>query len=262
MSSPFPGVDPYLESQGLAEDLLASLITYSAAALNEVLPADYAALIGSRVDLVDQPRAEAMKAIPDVLVSRRRVPAADPGPAGRSAGTATIEPVRTVLPREKIEVRSHWIEILRLPGRIPVTMIELLSPTNKTGEGIGKYLRKRRATIRRKLHLVEIDLLLGGERLPMGEPLPPGDYYALVSRADERPESEAYAWTMRDPLPALPIPLVRPDPDVKLDLAAAFAMAYDRGRYSRLIDYSAPPSSVGDAADRAWAGRTAGAARR
>jgi hypothetical protein len=111
-------------------------------------------------------------------------------------------------------------------------VIEILSPTNKAGEGFSKYLRKRRATIRQKVHLVEIDLLLGGERLPMAEPLPPGDYCAVVSRSEERPASSVYAWTIRDPLPSVLIPLKRPDPDATLDLAAHFATAYDRGRYA------------------------------
>lgn len=166
------------------------------------------------------------------------------------------------MPQGKVEVRNHWIEIRRLPKRTPVTVIEILSPTTKTGEGFAKYLRKRRATIRQKVHLVEVDLLLGGDRLPMEEPLPPGDYYALVSRSEERPESNVYAWTIRDPLPSIPIPLKRPDPDVSLDLGAHFATAYDRGRYGASIDYAGPPSTLKKASDRAWADRTAKAARR
>ena len=141
-------------------------------------------------------------------------------------------------------------------------MIEVLSPTNKVGEAQGKYLQRRRATIRRRLHLVELDLLLRGERLPMGGPLPPGDFYALVSRAEERPESNVYAWTIRDPLPTIPIPLAPPDADVRLDLARSFTTAYDRGRYPTLIDYDGPPATLRKPADRAWAERTAKAARR
>ncbi len=47
-----------------------------------------------------------------------------------------------------------------------------------------------------------------------------------------------------------------------LDLAAVFAIAYDRARYAELLDYSVPPSTVKKPADRAWAERTAKAARR
>jgi hypothetical protein len=263
MSSPFPGVDPYIEAQGSWEGFHAGLITYCRDALNEVLPEHYVADLGVRLDLVDLAQVEPKEIMPDVLVSRQvRRPVAVAGRVSRAGGTAMIEPVENALPETMVEVRNVWIEIRRLPKRTPVTVIEMLSPTNKTGEGFAKYMRKRRATIRQKVHLVEIDLLLRGERLPMVDPLPPGDYYAVVSRSEERPRSNVYAWTIRDPLPSIPIPLRRPDPDVTLDLGAHFATAYDRGRYPRLIDYAIPPATLKKAADRAWAERTSKAARR
>jgi hypothetical protein len=58
------------------------------------------------------------------------------------------------------------------------------------------------------------------------------------------------------------IPLARQDPDAMLDLGAAFAIAYERGRYARLIDYSATPTNLKKPADRTWAERTAKAAPR
>lgn len=264
MPSPFPGVDPYVEAVGLWEAFHPGLLTYCRDALNEILPSHYAASMGVHLDLVSLSETESVSIIPDVLVSdRQRRTHAGSRRARRSGGTATIEPVRIALPpRGKVEMKRVWIEILRLPGKTPVTVIEVLSPTNKMGEGSAKYLRKRRATIRRKIHLVEIDLLLGGERLPMGEPLPPGDFYALVSRSEERPESDVYAWTIRESLPTIPIPLLRPDPDIALDLAAGFAAAYDRGRFANLIDYARPPATIRKPSDRAWAERTAKAARR
>ena len=96
----------------------------------------------------------------------------------------------------------------------------------------------------------------------MGEPLPGGDYYALVSRAERRPDCEVYAWTVRDRLPAIPIPLSAPDEDVKVDLGAVFTTAYTRGRYARLIDYSAPPSVLRKPQERAWAEKIALRGRR
>src|SRR5262249_56509664 len=107
-----------------------------------------------------------------------------------------------------------------------------------------------------------MDLLLGGERLPMGEALPPSDFYALVSRSEERPASEVYAWTIRDPLPTIPIPLLAPDPDVVLDLGALFATAYKRGHYAGSIDYTTPLVIVKTPEDRAWAEQIARRSRR
>ena len=43
------------------------------------------------------------------------------------------------------ELHHRWIEIQRLPERTLVTVIELLSPTNKYQPGRSKYLEKRNA---------------------------------------------------------------------------------------------------------------------
>jgi hypothetical protein len=93
-------------------------------------------------------------------------------------------------------------------------------------------------------------------------PLPAGDFYALVSRADLRPRCDVYSWTLRDALPFIPIPLLRPDPDVLLDLKPVFAREYREGLYARQIDYSIHLSTVKKPADRAWAQRIAKASRR
>ncbi len=83
------------------------------------------------------------------------------------------------------------------------------------------------------------------------------------SPAERRPDCEVYAWTVRDRLPAIPIPLAAPDEDVVVDLGAVFTTAYTRGRYARLIDYSTPPAALRKPNDRAWAEKIArrGAAR-
>ena len=131
-------------------------------------------------------------------------------------------------------------------------MIEILSRSNKSGLGRGQYLQKRRELLDQPVHLVEIDLLLRGLRLPMGGPLPPGDYYAFVSRAEKRESSDVYAWSIRRPLPAVPIPLSPPDPDFSLDLAAVVNRAYDQGRYHRLIHYTDPLDLPLSAEDQNW----------
>ena len=114
------------------------------------------------------------------------------------------------------------------------------------------YLGKRNALIYHPVHLVELDLLLKGQRLPLQEELPPGDYYALVSPGDKRFACDVYAWTMRQPLPTFRIPLLPPDADVLCDLGAVFRTTYERGRYGRSIDYTAPPAITLDAARLAW----------
>jgi hypothetical protein len=119
-------------------------------------------------------------------------------------------------------------------------VIELLSPSNKERPGRDLYLAKRSALLVQQVHLVELDLLLGGRRLPMRRPLPKNDYFALVSRHDCRPTSDVYFWRRDDRLPKIPVPLKAPDADIELDLAAVYATAYQRGRYAKSIDYEKP----------------------
>jgi hypothetical protein len=142
--------------------------------------------------------------------------------------------------------------VLYRPERSLVAVLELLSPANKENRGRREYLAKRQTLLQQKVHLVELDLLRGGRRMPLSEPLPEGDYYYLVSRGDRRPNCEVYSWTLRDPLPTLPVPLRAPDADCRVDLAAVFTAVYQRGRYQRSLDYTAPPPVAVDEETRAW----------
>ena len=180
----------------------------------------------------------------------------------KAAGTLTLEPVTIPLPTVETELSDVWIEVRRGTARTPVTIIELRSPTNKTGDGFVEYKLKRRSLIRQKIHLVELDLLLAGRRLPISLPLPSGDYFAFVSRAECRPDSEVYAWTIGDRLPSIPIPLLAGTADVTLDLSGVFATTYERSQYGRLTDYATSPSVLRNAEDRAWAEKLARRGRR
>lgn len=55
------------------------------------------------------------------------------------------------------------IEIRDVTNRELVTAIEVLSPTNKRGDGYREYLDKRRRILSSMAHLMEIDLLRKGE---------------------------------------------------------------------------------------------------
>ncbi len=91
----------------------------------------------------------------------------------RRRAIATLEPEVIPLVTTIIEeVKERWIEIRRRPDWAPVTIIELLSPTNKQGHGIQTTTCTNAShLIARSIHLVELDLLIGGQRLPMGRPL-------------------------------------------------------------------------------------------
>jgi hypothetical protein len=152
------------------------------------------------------------------------------------------------------EVRLTWVEIRALPELELVTAIEILSPINKSWQGRRAYLEKRDQLHASRVNLVEIDLLLGGSPLPMKRRVEPGGYYAVVARGRRLPMAEVYRWTVRDPLPRLPIPLREPDPDVSIDLAALVNRVYDLGRYARTLRRQAPLPETAPLSpdDRAW----------
>jgi hypothetical protein len=249
MANPFPGVDPFLESQGYWPDFHVRFVNYWCEAIAERLPGNYEACMDERINLVELPAQTIKRIEPDVAVERRG-PSAPTPPA--PAGVALLEPV-TIPHLIEEEQRETYIEIVRRPSRTLVAVLELLSPAKKEEPGRSIFLAKRDALLRQKVHLVELDLLLSGQRLPLRDPLPPGDFYALVSRAGFRPDCQVYAWSIRHPLPAIPLPLMPPDPDVWVDLAAVFSLTYERGRYARSIDYSAPLPPSPKAEDRSWA---------
>jgi hypothetical protein len=258
MPSPFPGMDPYLEDPAFWADFHHTFIGCWREAIAKALPAHYDARLNETVNLV-QMSPEVIRVIyPDVAVSRerrsRRIQA-------KGAGTLLLEPVS--IPHEFLdEVRQGRIEILHRPDRRLVAVLEMLSPFNKAGDGLDQYRNKRKAILQQKVHLVELDLLVGGRRLPHAEPLPSGDYYWLVSRVEDRPNVQVYWWTVRDPLPTLPIPLRSPDPDIHVDLAKVFRAAYKRGRYAGALAYGSAPTAPLKPEDKRWALRMAGKTRR
>jgi len=82
--------------------------------------------------------------------------------------------------------------------------------------------------------------------------LPAADFFAFVCRAGARPMAEVYAWSLRDVLPILPVPLVDADPDARLDLQSVCTAVYDRGGYDYALDYTQPVDPPLSDADTDW----------
>ena len=86
---------------------------------------------------------------------------------------------------EHIVEKVPFLEVRDRQGRELVTVIELLSPSNKrAGDDREQYLAKRRELLWSPAHLVEIDLLRGWSPMPQ-EGRPECDYSVMVSRAEK-----------------------------------------------------------------------------
>ncbi len=90
----------------------------------------------------------------------------------------------------------------------------------------------------------------------LGQIEPPADYVVLVNRAWRRLAYQVFPFTLREPLPCIPVPLKQGEAEVPLDLQFVFNRAYDGGPY-RLgaVDYTQPPDPPLSGDDAEWAER-------
>ena len=257
MPSPFPGMDPYLEHPARWPGLHQRLVTYMSQALNAILPPQYAADIGERLYIVQPER----NIYPDVVVVERPTgtPPAAQGTAGAAVAVASDPP--WVLTLHPVEIREVFIEVLSLveEERV-VTVIEVLSPSNKTARSDGRqlYVQKQQELLASPTHLMELDLLRYGEHTiapPRESLLQRGtwDYLVSLHRGGQGHRYEVWAITLRQRLPRIRIPLADADPDVVLDLQTIFDRCYDESAYTRRLNYRREPWPLLQGDDAAWA---------
>jgi hypothetical protein len=152
-----------------------------------------------------------------------------------------------------VERREAYLVIREQETQQVVTIIETLSPSNKRRGSMGRreYLAKRKI-LRSPTHLVEVDLVRQGERMPLEGPIARGHYYALVSRQDARPRVDVFAWPMDAPLPEIPIPLQAGDADAAVNLQTVYRSVYERAGYDLSLAYQRELASPLADRDRQW----------
>ncbi len=251
MPSPFPGVDPYLESQ-LWPDFHSAFINVIREALMPRLRPRYFVQIERNVSIEEPGGNGASRTIrPDVTVAER-----GRGQPSASAAVATQEltvPLVAELP--EIEDQGQTYLSIRETDRLRlVTVIEFLSPEIKSVVAGARhaYEGKRWALRSIDVNLVEMDLLRGGERLNLIDPSPPGDYFVNVYRPG-RKQAAIYAWSLANPWPRIAVPLAEGDTDAPLDLQAAASAVYDRAGYDYALRYDQPVEPELSPAEREWA---------
>ncbi len=249
MNCPFPGKDPYLEHPVLWEGVHARLMVAIANQLQPKLDPRYIASIEERV-FIEGPQLR----VPDVWI--QKVSDADEVTtfAETESDTAVIVEV------DSLEIHETRVEILDSYNELKlVALIEVVSPTNQgAGPGRVSYRAKQQETLARECHLIEIDLLGRGRHvlcIPEWrlKPLKPFDSLCCVSRWPARNRFELYLRTLRQRLPRLKVPLAEEDPDITLDLQAAFEQVYVDGRYWRRIRYDQKCKPRLSPQDQAWA---------
>lgn len=240
MPSPFPGMDPYLEDPELWPDVHNSLIGIIREFLAPQLRPRYVVRIENRVYISPEDDLGRVFIIPDIRVAEGKRKAAKL-PLRSSAGPPVAEPeVLTTLLNEKVE--EPFLKVIDRATRRVVTVIEVVSPTNKRmgSEGRRSYQEKKTEVLNSPSHWMEIELLRAGTPV-VARLARPFDYVVHVSRADERPKGRVWRILLTQSLPVVAVPLKGSDADVPLDLQAALNTAYDRAGYDLDIDYRRPP---------------------
>jgi hypothetical protein len=261
MAMIFPGMDPYLEHPSLWPGFHNWFIIALAEAMQPRLRPRYVAAVEARLYIEGADR----ESIPDVLVHRtsasKSSPTRDAGSALAVAVAHDEEDAPVIVQASPVEVSESYLTILdRSSGHKVVTVIELLSPSNKQG-GPGRklYRSKQRDLLRSDVHLVEIDLLRTGRHtvaVPKGlaEPRGPYDYLICVNRAKRpRDEYELYPRLLRRPLPTISVPLAQGDPDLRVPLQPVLEHTYNAGSYRERIAYDRPCYPPLSDDDQAWA---------
>jgi hypothetical protein len=237
MPSPFPGMNPYLESSHIWEDFHSRLAAEISDQLTPSLRPKYVATLATRVTY------EAVEIETKPQIIKPDVSIVHTGPHSPQAEAVAIAPpplIGQVI--QEVPVRLFTVEIREVPDGTLVTAIEILSPVNKRRghEAYHAYQNKRRTLARSYVNLVEIDLLRQGERYPVAPGLPDNPYFIFVRRNNE---TSLGIWPVDidKPIPIVPVPLLETDLDVPLDLGQAIDNIYDRAAYDLRLDYNEPP---------------------
>jgi hypothetical protein len=240
-------MNPYLEQPDVWHDFHQAMITAIRNELTPQIRPGYVAKIDDHIyihELAGEDRYLIGRSDVSVVPSQG-------GVAISARPHSVVAPAHGLIPLNVDEVRESFIEIRDRESRELVTVIELLSPTNKShAADREQYIGKRKALLAHNPHLVEIDLLRGGERMPV-EGMPACDYVVMVSRSYERPRVDLWPLALRDPLPTIPIPLRRDDRDATLDLQRLLHEQYDAAGYEDYIYRTSPQPPLSEA-DTEW----------
>lgn len=218
-SSPFPGMDPYLERHW--RDVHVSLVVLAKMALQPQLPEELVARNNERLVIDD---------VDSELAKERFVEIIDVSAGGRVVTvTEFVSPTNKRSRNGRGQYRQKQYECLNAS----VSLVEV--DLARGGE--------RR-------------LLVPEECLPAEART---TYLACTYRAKRHDgtvaggEFELYGLPLRERLPAIRIPLRERDPDAVLDLQSLVDRAYEAGAYGRGIDYTQPcvPPLTGE--DERWA---------
>ncbi len=235
MTSPFPGMDPFLEVNPRWKALHAWFMRELAR-----LALPKAQELGCWIDVERsvyqrEPSGESVLiGEPDQIVGEN-VPGSPWGAAPTGHGAVAVAEPRAihevVLDPDALErIKQDYLVVREVDQFARVlAVVEVLSPANKTGNYAPRYREKRLWFLASRAHFLEIDFLRGGDNpsRQLFPELPDTPYFIFVARKTALGRNEeGYPLRLQDPLPVIGLPLGPPRPDLPLDLAGAFRAAF------------------------------------
>lgn len=251
MPGPFPGMDPYLENPLYWRGVHHAFISEAMAALNLILPPGFFAAIDERLYVLPPQNA----IYQDITVGH--FPGGHPPQHGISAAVVERDHHTIVITANPENIREGFIEIRVAGGaETPITVIEVLSPTNKSVGSLGwsEYKKKQDQLLLSDTNLLEVDLLRSGTHqvaapIDQLQQFAAWDYLTCLHRPENRYTFECIPFKLSQSLPVVNVPIGPGRHDVQLDLQTVLERVYDTGRYRDRISYSdrpVPPLSVDD----------------
>jgi hypothetical protein len=246
-------MDPWLEDFEFWPDFHKSLIVSIRDYLSPMVRPRYFVGVNSRMVVLNAAEEDRIER-PDAPVSD-----AEPEPSSHQDGRVVPDcvvttPRRGSNRRPSARIEEIFLVITERTERRVVTVVEVLSPTNKkTKPARERYLKRRHELMDSDVNLIEIDLLRAGKRMPLSDGPPRSDYRILVYRSRPIRLAEVRPFTYKDSIPPISIPLVPGEDEPTIDLNSIVHGLIDRVRYDLRLDYSQPPHPPLRPGDQAWA---------
>jgi hypothetical protein len=256
MPSPFPGMAPYLEKPTSWPGVHHELISGIRATLIQQLRPRYSVHIEERIYLSGANDPGRRVWVPDLYITKRSKRRSRM-PASRSTALLEVaEPIVAITLLEE-EIHESYLEVIDVSDRSVVSVIEVLSPSNKVvaADGLESFQKKRNQVMRSPAHWVEIDLLRAGVSLTLDEKIPDHEYLVHVSPVERRRNGVLWPIRLSQRLPVIRIPLRPKDGDTPLDLQAVLDTAYERAGFDLDIDYKKEPVPPLSKKWKEWADR-------
>ncbi len=248
---PFPGMNPYFEAKW--PDVHATMIVHMREHLRRQMPQGLYVGVELGTQILKNSRDEKPK-VPDAAIWKLK----EDSPTLQEPPNAASPTIA-----ETLAPQVRRLAIRDLDGEL-LTVIELLSPSNKHGAGAVVHQRKRLGLIESGINLVEVDLArqwglavaqfeeddVAARLASEAGDLPP--HAVVVFRASTPNVRELYGIRYPVTLPSIRVPVSPEHHDIWLNLQELAVTAHREGQFDLVTRYANDPEPPLSKEDNVW----------